>query len=117
MRQFSAGDVMSDETQQVELLKEMVQELKTLRERIDVLEKENTVMQKAVEDPETLMKRYGWIKSTTPHADETYDPLNRSAAEHSSSSTGPFSGSGELFTKSRYEELEDWKQAEKQVNG
>tara|TARA_R110000803_G_scaffold123820_7_gene191672 strand:- start:1150 stop:1476 length:327 start_codon:yes stop_codon:yes gene_type:complete len=108
---------MSDETDQVNLLKEMIQELKHLRGRVSTLEKENTVMLKAVEDPETLMKRHGWIKAITPHADETYDPLNRTVESDFTDSTSPFSGSGELFTKSRYDELEEWKDAERQVKG
>ena len=102
---------MSDEAENMELMKEMVEQIKSLNARIDVLEREKSVMQKAVEDPEVLLKRWGWQKFTTPHADETFDPLNRTIPDNNS--VGPFSGSGELFRKSRSEELEEWKDAEK----
>ena len=99
----------------VELMKEMVEQIQSLNARIDALERERSVMSKAVDNPEVLLKRWGWQKFTTPHADETFDPLNRTVPD--SSSIGPFSGSGDLFRKSRSEELEEWKNAEKAVNG
>ncbi len=79
---------MSDEAENMELMKEMVEQIKSLNSRIDVLEREKSVMQKAVEDPEVLLKRWGWQKFTTPHADETFDPLNRTIPDNNS--VGPF---------------------------
>ena len=106
---------MSDEehTQtQIDILKELIGEVRQLGERIQALETENHSLKKAMTDPELLMKKNGWHKFTTPHADETFDPLKR---ETPSVSTGPFSGSGDLFLKSRDEVLEEWKEAERQV--
>ena len=105
-----------DSENHVELLKQMVGEIKALHSRIDMLERENMVMQKSIEDPEALLKRFGWTKFTTPHADETFDPLQRNVPNEASFD-GPFAGSGDLFKKSRYDELEEWKAAEQAVNG
>ena len=98
---------------QIDILKELIGEVKHLGERIHALETENHSLKKAMTDPELLMKRNGWHKFTTPHADETFDPLKRETP--SSVMSGPFSGSGDVFLKSRDERLEEWKEAERQV--
>lgn len=98
----------------IELLKEVVAEMRTLRERINSLEQENSDLQKAMLNPEALMRKAGFQKFTTPHADETFDPLNRSAPSESQIDS-PFSGSGDVFLKSRYDQLAEWEAAEKEV--
>lgn len=107
---------MSDEenTQtQIDILKELIGEVRQLNERMQALESENLSLKKAMTDPELLMKKNGWHKFTTPHADETFDPLQRETPSNVMS--GPFTGSGDLFLKSRDEVLEEWKEAERQV--
>ena len=99
--------------QQVELMKELVGEVRNMRQRIEALEQENSSLRKAVDDPETIMRKHGWKKFQTPHADETFDPLNRDVADNAFS--GPFDGSGDLFLKSRDEQLREWEAAEQQV--
>jgi hypothetical protein len=106
---------VSNEQAQVELLKELVGEVRQMRQRIEALEHENSNLRKAVDDPEILMRSHGWKKFTTPHADETFDPLNRAIADNSFST--PFEGSGDLFLKSRDEQLREWEEAERQVKG
>jgi len=111
-------NAMSGEEKQAEidLLKEMVEELRILRKRVEDLEGENNTLKKAVDDPETMMKKAGWLKVVTPMADETYDPLQRDS-EDDFGFSGPFTGSGGMITKqSRHDELEEWKEAERNVN-
>lgn len=106
---------MSDEetTQtQIDILKELIGEVKSLGLRIQALETENDSLRKAMTDPELLMRKNGWHKFTTPHADETFDPLQR---ETPNVMSGPFTGSGDVFLKSRDQQLEEWKEAERQV--
>ena len=106
---------MTDTDQaQMDLMKEVVQEMREMRGRITALESENGNLRKTVDNPETLMKKHGWMKFTTPSAEETFDPLNRGSPELLDSS--PFSGSGDLFVKSRDEQLDEWKQAEQLVS-
>ena len=100
--------------EQVELMKELVGEVRNMRQRIEALEQENSNLRKAVDDPETIMRKHGWKKFQTPHADETFDPLNRAVAD-SSAFSSPFEGSGDLFLKSRDEQLREWEDAERQV--
>ena len=102
---------MSDEQEQIDILKELIGEVRVLNQRVQALEAENTTLAKAMGDPELLMRKHGWKKFTTPHADETFDPLNRQVPVDNT----PFSGSGDLFLKSRDEVLKDWEAAEKQV--
>jgi hypothetical protein len=102
---------MSDEQEQIDILKELVSEVRILNQRVQALEAENNSLQKAMSDPEMLMRKQGWKKFTTPHADETFDPLNRQVP----ADTTPFSGSGDLFLKSRDEQLREWEEAERQV--
>ncbi len=90
-----------------DLLKEMVEEIRTLRQRIDHLESNNTKLAKAVDDPETLMKRHGWLRAVTPMADETYDPLNRSGNDGKT-----FGFNQDIISKSRDDELHEWRQME-----
>ena len=107
---------MSDEHNYEDLLlvvKELTAAISSLNGRIAVLEQDNGQLRKAVEDPEILMKRHGWIKFTTPHADETFDPMQRPVPDMDSS---PFSGSGDMFLKSRDETLAEWEAAERMVN-
>ena len=49
----------------------------------------------------------------TPHAAETFDPLNRDT--ENTAVAGPFSGSGDMITKSRYDELAEWEDAEREM--
>lgn len=102
------------EQDHLDLLKEVVAEMRTLRERITSLEAENSALQKAMLDPETLMRKAGWQKVTTPHADETFDPLNRSVPSESQFDS-PFTGSGDVFVKSRFDQIAEWEAAEKEV--
>tara|TARA_R100000995_G_scaffold42396_1_gene19822 strand:- start:16162 stop:16497 length:336 start_codon:yes stop_codon:yes gene_type:complete len=103
-----------DKNAELEVLKQVVSELRTLNERIASVEGENFELRKAVSDPETMMRKAGWLKIVTPHADETFDPLNRAVVDGAASFNGPFTGSGEVFqkSKSRYDELQDWIDAE-----
>lgn len=102
---------MSDEQEQIDILKELITEVRVLNQRVQALEAENNTLAKAMSDPEMLMRKQGWKKFTTPHAEETFDPLNRQVPlDHT-----PFSGSGDLFLKSRDERLREWEEAEKQV--
>lgn len=105
---------MSDENQELEIMKQIVSELRTLNERIASVEGENYELRKAVSDPETMMRKAGGMKMTTPHADETFDPLNRAGVDDATSFGGPFEGTGEVFqkSKSRYDELQEWIDAE-----
>ena len=102
---------MSENQEQIDILKELISEVRVLNQRVQALEADNNNLAKAVGDPEILMKKYGWKKFSTPHADETFDPLNRQVPVDNS----PFSGSGELFLKSRDEVLREWEDAEKAV--
>jgi hypothetical protein len=109
---------MSDEQEQakIDLMKEMVTEIKELRNRVVSLETQNTMLTKSLDDPETMMKKAGWLKVVTPMADEAYDPLQRDVSDNSQSFSGPFNGTGDTFQKqSRHDELEEWKQAEQTV--
>tara|TARA_Y100000004_G_scaffold148028_1_gene169409 strand:- start:408 stop:746 length:339 start_codon:yes stop_codon:yes gene_type:complete len=111
---------MTDEMKQAELdlMKEMVDEIRELRERVVSLEAQNSILSKSIDDPETMMKKAGWLKVVTPMADETYDPLNRELGDGNQSFAGPFQGSGDTFQKQdRYTELEAWKEAERVVSG
>ena len=104
---------MSDEETEVslEMVKEMIEEVKILKQRIEHLEAENFDLQKAAEDPTILMRKQGWQTVVTPMAPETFDPLNRDGGDNEF--TGPFVGSGEMITKSRYDELREWEDAER----
>tara|TARA_R100001510_G_C7656408_1_gene216392 strand:+ start:7030 stop:7371 length:342 start_codon:yes stop_codon:yes gene_type:complete len=100
---------------EIDLMKEMVEEIRELRERVVSLESQNQMLTKSLDDPETMMRKAGWLKVVTPMADETYDPLQRDVGDGSQSFTGPFQGTGNTFQKSRYDQLEEWKEAEQQV--
>ena len=102
---------MSEEQEQIDILKELITEVRVLNQRVQALEAENNTLAKAMSDPEMLMRKQGWKKFTTPHAEETFDPLNRQVPLD----TTPFSGSGDLFLKSRDEQLREWQEAEKKV--
>jgi len=105
---------MSEEDNQehIDILKQVITEVRILNQRVQALEAENNTLHKAMSDPEMLMRKQGWKKFTTPHADETFDPLNRTVSVDNT----PFSGSGDLYLKSRDERLREWEEAEKQVN-
>lgn len=107
---------MSDENEMNEVVKELIDEVKKMNNRIKALEAENSSLKKAVDDPSMLMRKHGWISFTTPHADETYDPLNRND-EVEQSSVGPFAGTGDMITKSksRHDEIKEWEDAERQM--
>ena len=109
---------MSDEehTQtQIDILKELIGEVRQLGERIQALETENHSLKKATDKIRVIAyeEKNGWHKFTTPHADETFDPLKRETP--SVSTLIHSSCSGDLFLKSRDEVLEEWKEAERQV--
>ena len=105
---------MSSEKESVELLKEMIEEVKLLKAQVQQLELENADLIKAAEDPTMMMKRNGWQAFVTPHADETFDPLNRDV-NPMSTNVGPFSGSGDMITKSRHDELREWQDLESEM--
>ena len=92
-----------------DLLKEMVAEIRTLRERISSLESHNDTLQKAVADPETMMKKAGWLKAVTPLAEETYDPLNRSSSDEQ-----VFGYNQDMITKGQTA-LDQWKEMESSI--
>ena len=93
------------------ILKELIGEVRVLNERVQALEAENNSLQKAMSVYTCFMRKQGWKKFTTPHAEETFDPLNRQIPIDNT----PFSGSGDLFLKSRDERLKEWEAAEQQV--
>ena len=101
----------AQEQEHIDILKELVSEVRVLNQRVQALEAENNTLAKAMSDPEMLMRKQGWKKFTTPHAEETFAPLNREIPVDNT----PFSGSGDLFLKSRDERLKEWEAAEKQV--
>tara|TARA_R110002051_G_scaffold306895_1_gene377691 strand:+ start:359 stop:688 length:330 start_codon:yes stop_codon:yes gene_type:complete len=107
---------MSDETEELEILKQVVGELRALNERIAFVEHENYDLRKTLSNPDELLQKAGWLRVSTPHAAEIYDPLNRTGGDEMRLDT-PFDGSGELFTKSksRYDELQEWIDAEKEA--
>tara|TARA_R110002012_G_scaffold258574_5_gene439083 strand:- start:465 stop:794 length:330 start_codon:yes stop_codon:yes gene_type:complete len=107
---------MADEDTEItiELAKELIEEVKILKERIENLELENFSLMKAADDPTVMMRKQGWQVFATPHADETFDPLNRDTMDVSSS-VGPFSGSGDMIAKSRYDEIREWEDAEREM--
>ena len=110
---------MADEEQkqaEIEHMKEMVSEIRGLRQRVENLEAENAILSKSIDDPETMMKKAGWLKVITPMADETYDPLQRGMGDGEQQFSGPFTGSGDMFKKSQHEQLEEWKEAERLVS-
>jgi hypothetical protein len=104
---------MSDDTGELEILKQVVGELRALNERIAFVEHENHDLRKAISNPDALLQKAGWLRVSTPHAAEIFDPLNRAGADEMRLDT-PFDGSGEIFTKSksRYDELQEWIDAE-----
>ena len=104
---------MSDEQEHLDILKQLVNELRIVNERLSTVENENYELRKSISDPELMMKNAGWLKVTTPHASETFDPLNRAGADEMRLDT-PFDGSGEVFQKStsRYDEIQEWIDAE-----
>ena len=105
---------MTDDTENaLALVKELIAEMKSAMSRIEVLEAENLSLKKAVEDPQILMQKQGWMKFVTPHADETFDPLNRDMDV----AMGPFAGSGDVISKSRFDELQEWEDAEREMRG
>ena len=93
-----------------DLLKEMVEEIRTLRKRVEQLESNNNSLIKAVDDPETMMKKAGWLKAITPLAEEAYDPLNRSGQDEQL-----FGFNQDIISKSRDEELREWQQMEEAI--
>lgn len=102
-----------DTKESIELAKELMEEVKILKARIENLEAENAILEKNQEDPAIMMRKAGWISMLTPHAAETFDPLNRDT--ENTAVAGPFSGSGDMITKSRYDELAEWEDAEREM--
>ena len=92
-----------------DLLKEMVEEIPTLRKRVEQLESDNNSLIKAVDNPETMMKKAGWLRAVTPMADEAFDPLNRSNNDEQI-----FGFNQDLISKStsRDDQLQEWKEME-----
>ena len=103
-----------DTKESIEIAKELMEEVKILKARIESLEAENAILEKNQEDPAIMMRKAGGISMTTPHAAETFDPLNRDA-EATSVTVGPFSGSGDMITKSRFDEIREWEDAEREM--
>ena len=93
-----------------ELLKEMVQEMRLLRERMETLETENSTLKKAMDDPETMMRKAGWLKALTPMPEEVYDPLQRDQGD---SFTSGFGNTSNAISKSQSDELHEWQEMEK----
>jgi lactate dehydrogenase-like 2-hydroxyacid dehydrogenase len=95
-----------------DLLKEMVEEIRTLRKRVEQLESNNNSLIKAVDNPETMMKKAGWLKAVTPLAEETFDPLNRSGNDEQ-----VFGFNQDMISKStsRDDELHEWRQMEQAI--
>ena len=89
-----------------DLLKEMVEEIRGLRQRVEQLESENESLVKAVDDPQTMMRKAGWLKAVTPMPDETFDPLNRSAHDEQ-----VFGFNQDLITKGQ-SALDEWREME-----
>lgn len=105
----------STDEQQLEVLKELVNEIRSLNHRVSSLENENSTLRKQMEDPEMLMRKHGWQKFTTPHAEETFDPLNRQTGDNSM--VFPFEGSGSTILKSRDQQINEWREAEELLKG
>ena len=94
-----------------DLLKEMVEEIRTLRDRIETLESHNTSLLKAVDDPETMMKKAGWLRAVTPMADEAFDPLHRDQNDEQ-----VFGYNSDMLTKSDHQqELHEWREMESKL--
>ena len=94
-----------------DLLKEMVEEIRTLRKRVETLESHNTSLLKAVDDPETMMKKAGWLRAVTPLADETFDPLHRDQNDEQ-----VFGFNSDMLAKSDHQqELEEWRKMEAEL--
>ena len=91
-----------------ELLKELVDEVRHLRNRVEQLESQNSSLLKAVDDPETMMKKAGWLKAVTPLAEEVYDPLQRGGGDESF----PSGFSSEQIQKSHSQNLAEWQEME-----
>ena len=106
---------MGEESDVNDVVKDLIGEVRKMNQRLLALESENNSLRKAVQDPSMLMRKHGWMSFTTPHADETYDQLNRTV-EDMESTTGPFSGSGGMISKSRDDEIKEWQQAERMLN-
>jgi hypothetical protein len=99
--QSNIGEATTD------LLKELVGEVRYLRQRMEQLEAENATLSKAMDDPETMMKKAGWLKAVTPISAEVYDPLNREAGDAPSFVSGFDS---EVINKG--DELKTWQDME-----
>ena len=95
-----------------ELLKELTDEIRRLNSRIESLEQREAVLVKAMDDPATLMQKAGWLRAVTPLADEAFDPLQRENGDSPSFTSGFNSGDGALISKSRDEQIREWKEAE-----
>ena len=102
---------MAEKEDAMDIAKAAIEEAKALKEELEIVKMENAELRNAVEDPTEMMKAHGWQRYVTPHAEETFDPLNRQVPLDST----PFSGSGDLFLKSRDEQLREWEEAERQV--
>ena len=93
-----------------DLLKEMVEEIRVLRKRVEQLESDNNSLIKAVDDPETMMRKAGWLRAITPMADEAYDPLNRSNGDEQI-----FGFNQDMISKSRDQEIHEWRKMEQAI--
>tara|TARA_R100000329_G_scaffold150550_1_gene143774 strand:- start:3490 stop:3861 length:372 start_codon:yes stop_codon:yes gene_type:complete len=107
---LSVGEATAD------LLKELVDEVKSLRAELTSLKLENATLTKAMDDPSTLMRKAGWLRAITPMADEVFDPLNRDIGDGGSFTSAFNSGDGAMITKrSADEELRMWQSMEAQM--
>ena len=107
---------MSDEETQesLSMVEDLIAEVKVLKARVESLESENAILIKNQEDPAIMMRKAGWISMVTPHAAETFDPLNRDT-DSAGATVGPFAGSGDMITKSRFDEIQEWEDAEREM--
>jgi hypothetical protein len=107
---------MSDEETQesLSMVEDLIAEVKVLKARVESLESENDILIKNQEDPAIMMRKAGWISMVTPHAAETFDPLNRDT-DSAGATVGPFAGSGDMITKSRFDEIQEWEDAEREM--
>ena len=72
----NAGEATAD------LLKEMVEEIRLLRKRVEQLESDNSILAKAVDDP-GIIDEEGRVaqQAVTPLSAEVFDPLNREVGD------------------------------------
>lgn len=105
------GEALSAGEATAELLKELVAEVRTLREKVTSLEQQNSTLTKAMDDPATMMQKAGWLRAVTPMADEAFDPLHRDQNDEQ-----VFGYNSDMLTKSDHQqELHEWREMESKL--